>query len=481
MSISSTSSSSSSSSKIQNHHDQINTDGSNQQPPSPPPPPQQQQNPYDDQHHSIRQSRNLTFALRQIRLTLSPYLPPPVVSLLHTIDHHPQILKCMTSSSSSSTAATDAEPSMMIFSTLFLIYILKNILSMIVSQSKRKSTIRDMILHDAPEDQVLNTTATTTTTTTKDHDFILDPYCKDTVILFGPSGSGKSLLFYKIANMVQTLPLHGNVDNGDDSDANDYDTNTNAQALQENIDTVMSLKANVQIISKGRHSIHNPSSSSSSSVGSQGNSTSGVMIRLVDYPGHKTLFAKLLGLLLPTTWNGSGSGNIRALLVVDSTKSVGEAAWILYKILTHGKFVQEWNDKTTTTTTTKNNKKSNDKGGLQIMVVCNKNDESNAKNWRRIKIQLRNELDALRKVSTCCVVSDAAAAATAADHDEEEFLLTGKSIDLDDLSKNGVKGVKLSFMSYSAKTGNGWKDLCDFVMSGTLPQVDSGRILDRRK
>jgi signal recognition particle receptor subunit beta len=208
------------------------------------------------------------------------------------------------------------------------------------------------------------------------------------------------------------------------------------------------------------------------------------VIRLVDYPGHKTLFAKLLGLLLPTTWNGSGSGsgsssgNIRALLVVDSTKSVGEAAWILYKILTHGKFVQEWNDKTTTTTTT-NRKKSNDKGGLQIMVVCNKSDESNAKNWRRIKIQLRNELEALRKVSTCCVVS--AAAAAAADHDEEEFLLTGKSIDLDDLSKNGVKGVKLSFMSYSAKTGNGWKDLCDFVMSGTLPHVDSGRILDRRK
>jgi Signal recognition particle receptor beta subunit. len=315
------------------------------------------------------------------------------------------------------------------------------------------------MIHDAPQDQVLKDIMIHSHSTTGGDDGSSSTTSyKDTVILFGPSGSGKSLLFYKIANIVQ----HSLKEDDNDS------SSLTAAVLQENIDTVMSLRANVQIVQ-----------SSSPSIGQTKETKNDRRnVRLIDYPGHKTLlFPKLLDLLLPHGNDNAGGSSCsscgatntssRALLVVDSTKSVGEAAWILYKILTWDKFVQEW-------------KTRGEKDGLHIMVVCNKSDESIAKNWRRIKIQLRNELEALRKVST--KVGSVIGEGTEKERGEEtEFVLSGKSIDLDDLSKNGVKGVKLSFMSYSAKTGDGLRDLCDFVMNGSLPKVDSSRILDRKK
>lgn len=407
---------------------------------------QQQTSNDDDDHPRNSQPGNITGFLREIRLAFTPYLPPPVVSLIHAIDHHPQILKWMPSPS--------AEPSMTILGSLLFLFVLKRIISTCFFSPTKSSKggIRDMI-HDAPQDQVLKHIMINSHSTTGDD--VGSTSYKDTVILFGPSGSGKSLLFYKIANIVQ----HSLKEEDNDS--------SSTAALQENIDTVMSLRANVQIVQ-----------SSSPSVGQTNEANDCRNVRLIDYPGHKTLFPKLLDLLLPHG-NGNTGGSActscvtnttsssRALLVVDSTKSVGEAAWMLYNILTWDKFVQEWNTR-------------GKKDGLQIMVVCNKSDESIAKNWRRIKIQLRNELEALRKVST--KVGSVVGEGTEKKRGEEkEFVLSGKSIDLDDLSKNGVKGVKLSFMSYSAKTGDGLRDLCDFVMNGSLPQVDSSRILNRKK
>eukprot|EP00557_Chaetoceros_sp_GSL56_P007477 CAMPEP_0176495872 /NCGR_PEP_ID=MMETSP0200_2-20121128/10895_1 /TAXON_ID=947934 /ORGANISM="Chaetoceros sp., Strain GSL56" /LENGTH=427 /DNA_ID=CAMNT_0017893793 /DNA_START=109 /DNA_END=1389 /DNA_ORIENTATION=+ len=397
--------------------------------------PQQEGQHHDQQHQPNSRESNhrvTSSILGQIRITLTPYLPPPVISLIHTIDHHPLVLKWMpfsptTTPSTTATTAATAEPSVMILTTILFIYVLKKILSNVFYPATRQKRAiwddNEYLIHDLPEDQVLNDIRNTTAAS-----------YKDTVILFGPSGSGKSLLFCKIANLVPHL--YGS--NYDEVFQQQQQQQQQQQkALQKNINTVMSLKANVQILQSP--SDNNMDSHDKGQVASS--------TRLIDYPGHKTLFPKLLGLLLPCSCT-------RALLTVDSTKSLVEAAWMLYNILTHEKFVQEWS-------------KKKDDDGLHIMVVCTKSDLVNAKNWRRIKIQLRNEMEALRKVSSS--VSSKVGLVDGMEKDKE-IVLSGKSIDLDDLIKNGIMGVKLSFMSYSATTGEGLKDLCDFVMQGRLPQ-----------
>jgi len=58
--------------------------------------------------------------------------------------------------------------------------------------------------------------------------------------------------------------------------------------------------------------------------------------------------------------------------------------------------------------------------------------------------------------------------------------LLGKNVDLDNLTKNGIQNVKLSFMSLSCVNGKGMDELKAFIKSGEV-LMDNSSILKSRR
>jgi len=248
--------------------------------------------------------------LAHLREVISPHLPPPVLALINSIDSNPLVNEYI--------LKQEDEPSMAIIISVVSMYIIYNIVTLFFSIfSGRKALIEGGGLDDdEPEGNVLSN--------------VLDDNAnqyRDSVILFGPCGGGKSVLFHQLVKSTTRV-----------------------------VPTVTSLKANVEMLDES--------------------------LRIVDYPGHVTLSIQLSTLLLLDSRGYKASGSIRVVLIVDSTKSVSEAGSLLYNsVLTNPSFVNARKDA------------GGDSGTIHIMVVCNKSDESGSKNWRRIKIQLRSELD----------------------------------------------------------------------------------------
>lgn len=321
--------------------------------------------------------------LTELRGIISPFLPPPVLNLIHNVDTNEQINQFI-----------KHEPSMKILVASLSLYILYIITSSLFSFEGKRKAVKGLV-DDEPEGNVLSNLSN-------------DKLYKDSVILFGPCHSGKSVLFNRLVN-------------------------------EKMVETVTSLKANVEIVDG---------------------------VRIVDYPGHITLSAKLPSLMVPATNGKQSSGAIRALLVVDSTKPLSGAGEILYNsILTNSSFVNEW-------------KKTKEGSFIHIMVVCNKSDATGSKNWRRVKIQLRSELEKLKKIS--CDSKDKENDLEGDERIEDSRVDLSGKIDFDDLSKNGVQNVKLSFMSLSCLNEKGMDEIRAFVKSGEVV-TDNSSILKSRK
>lgn len=322
--------------------------------------------------------------LTHLREALTPYMPPPILALIKKIDENPLVLRYVTH-----------EPSMLILISLVFFYMSSLIIKTFIS---RQNVLQDLDA-DEPEGRVLSN--------------VQNEGFKDSVILMGTCGVGKSVLFQKL---VATENVDG--------------------SQPKVIPTVTSLKANIRVTRDG--------------------------IRIIDYPGHATLSTKLPSLLLPPS--NRSLGDVRVVLVVDSTKSLTETAYYLYhNLLANVMLVNAW-------------KSANRE--LQILVVCNKNDELGAKNWRRMKIQLRTELEKLKNISSSLSKGGLSSTSENLLSDEsdttgEHFEMSGKSIDLDDLRNNGINNMKLHFISASNKNGDGISLIRTFVQSGEVMNDDN--------
>ncbi len=342
--------------------------------------------------------------LKQVRTFISPYLPPPVLDGIAYID------------SNNNMQSLGDEPSMMILSAILAIFLIGRGFKFLSFLSSGKAVDGLDDDEESPEGNVLdNLSAQNRKNGMKSEQEV---EYDDSVILLGPSCGGKSALFHSLLY--------------DDDDEN----------KERKIPyTVMSLKANVSYLKpKGDDKRK--------------------QIRIVDYPGHITLSSHLPSLLLPSS---KSNQEVRALLVVDSTKVVSEAASLVYNtVLTNKTLLETWE---------RQNKI------LHILVVCNKIDAANAKNWRRIKIQLRTELEKLKKISSGVSSSNGTGLEGVG---EEKRLLSGKSIDLDNLTKNGLSNVKISLSSCSCLNGDGIDAIRAFVTHGEVI-TDNSSILTRRK
>ena len=265
----------------------------------------------------------------KVRESLTPYLPPPVIKAIQQTD--PQL-----------EAYFGPEASVTIFTTVLLAWLVVRIL---------KSLTRSGPAYDQAEDAVLSTSTAKGGTQSYD----------TTVLLVGPSLSGKTRLFYRLCYG----PDYGKMP------------------------TLVSLKANVGYAT------------------TEENAT----IRYMDWPGLASLDDPALTAVFrqPT----------RIVLVLDATQPVAAAADVLNHLLS---------------IRTKD----------AIFIACHKSDFPKAKNWRRIKIQLRTELERLLKLSK-----------------GSDWWEAGKPLDME--------ALPLHFVSTTSE-GKFSTELLDFCQTGKLPQ-----------
>jgi len=206
-----------------------------------------------------------------------------------------------------------------------------------------------------------------------------------TVLLVGPRHSGKTRLFYQLCYAERDVP------------------------------TLMSLKANVGV------------STIMADADDDKVAAAATEIRYMDWPGHASVSDPALApVLLPA--KGSTT---RIVLVLDATQPVTGAADTLYQLLQQ---LVVGDDKRNSTTT--NNKAFT----TTIFVACHKSDLPKAKNDRRIKIQLRTELERLLTVRAAAAANEGGdKAATAA----TTWWKAGEPLELDELRRKC--GVQLYF------------------------------------
>lgn len=336
--------------------------------------------------------------LRSARISVAPYLPPPVLNAIHITDSYLHV-----NHASFSSTYFHSEPSASMLSAIFSAYIVLRLIQGLqywwVSTTKRSTAHLS-----GEEDAVLSGLSQNNKTDDKNAQDDAVPQFDETVVVCGASGAGKTALLHTLINESDgdsgKLPMtttslvanvaYMNITSGDNTDE---DSNNKAEA-----------------------------------------------VRLVDYPGHPSLSTKLTSLLLPDQ-------TARVVFTIDATKPVTDGVAILYKsIFTNNQVRKAWEASGET---------------LSILIVCTKEDDKKAKNYKRMKIQIRNELDRLRKV-------DSAMEDVTGYESTPMRIAKGKTIDLDDL---GPDMPKLHFV----ETGlglegekNGLKAVREFVRTGDM-------------
>lgn len=183
-----------------------------------------------------------------------------------------------------------------------------------------------------------------------------------------------------------------------------------------NLPTVMSLRANVALVPAVEEGKDKP-------------------VRVLDYPGHASLNDALFAEMMKS------KPIPRIVMVVDSTQNMAPAADVLYDLF---QFVKD--------------NYANTK--LNVFVACHKSDLSTSKNHRRVKIQLRTELEKLIQVRATKLEH------TAAEGDpniSEPWWKKGEELDLENL-----KYARLRFEATTCNTSDGIDTLAEFVKTGSM-------------
>jgi signal recognition particle receptor subunit beta len=280
-----------------------------------------------------------------IRKAITPYLPPPVIHFMRRID--PQLEPLI-----------GKEATINIVGSLFVAWLLFLVVTKLLGSSGSGKAIQE----DDHDQNVLQR-----------DDHSTRPF-DGTIVLCGPSMSGKTTLFYH-------LVYRGGSNNNNNN----------------SLCTVKSIRSNTGFMESSNNTW-----------------------RIVDTPGHWGPDKLLQAITISQVQ--------RILLLVDSTQPVAQAADYLYALWT----VMESSCSSATRP--------------QLLVSCHKNKHSKAKNMRRIKLQLRSELERLQKLK-------------AMDHDERSSCPTDWEKNLNEI------------LFCSSNVGQGGmilEDVQQFCESGTI-------------
>ena len=353
---------------------------------------------------------------------------------MNTFDTHPLI-------ATNVSPLTSNEPSTAIVVTLLLAIVTTQFLRIVGSSIGGRSTLH---VDEEEEYDVLKSTSAGSGAARSDGEGESDDAAGggglggrfgDTVSLVGPCGSGKTVLFHSLC-----LPGGG----GNASVANPQGG--------QNVITVTSMKATAGLV------VASPSAENATS---NNDDEAKLAVRLIDYPGHPSLRPKLDAVI---------EASARVVLTLDSTRPVADGAVMLHSILTNVNIASSW-------------RKAAAGGGfggdgkVPILVACTKSDVPKSKNWRRMKIQLRTELERLEKVGDVTGGSSMAPGGggddMVRDNDDRLSLLDnakkGKAggLDLDDLGED-IPAL-IHFLSIGG--ADGLDALQKFIQDGTVPST----------
>ena len=353
--------------------------------------------------------------LTQIKTHATPFLPPPLVRALDAFDSHPVIAETLA-------PLTSDEPSTAVLLTLFVGFVILRLFRALGLSSAfgGRSTLH---VDDDEEYDVLRSKSSTAGDGTAGAAVAY----ADTVALIGPCGTGKTRLFHTLCCAT------GNPQQGGPTV----------------VGTVTSMKASAGYVYV---SVTDQASDSNGNCDNEA-------VRLIDYPGHPALRPKLASVV---------SASSRLIFTLDSTRPIAEGAALLHSILTDGDVVSGWR------------KTSNPAAGgekIPILVACTKSDMPKSKNWRRMKIQMRTELERLEKIgSTVATGADGGntdenmqSGAVSSNQDSRLSLATGRGggLDLDNLGEDIP--ATLHFLSVGADKGI--EALEEFLQQGIIPTV----------
>jgi len=248
---------------------------------------------------------------------------------------------------------------------------------------------------------------------------MMDSHYDATALLIGPVGSGKTKLFYRLCH-------------------NDSD-----------VRTVMSIRANV--------------GTTAASSGDEDDVPSNSVIRYMDWPGHADLSDPILRPLLEDKKGLAATKTTRIVVVLDATQPVAPAADTFHQLFgaLHAQF---------------GGGRKGSAGSPQvpsIFVACHKSDVKGAKNCKRVKIQLRTELERLLRSTTATSASSAQDAGDSVNNGSgtstarKPWWPPGEPLELDELDF-----CRLYFGSTSciSKGTEALKELRTFCRTGKLPE-----------
>lgn len=213
-----------------------------------------------------------------------------------------------------------------------------------------------------------------------------------TVLFTGPKNSGKTRLFYQFMQYYT-------------ANTNDVDVDqaiTSSSSSSSPILTVMSLQTNIDYITVATNTDSSHTNTGSGEKGDEGNQQQ--VLRLIDYPGHASVYESTYIEIITPTIQRTGNNKkvsssaalssvpLRIVLVVDATQPVTTAAELLFQLFTllHDAYINPPNSHTKSKASQIPSQKP------CIFVACHKKDIlKKAKNEKRIKIQIRTELERL--------------------------------------------------------------------------------------
>jgi len=362
--------------------------------------------------------------LSTIRYTVLPYLPPPLVRSMRILE-------------TSRFCGSICGYSISILLSIFIIFITWKTIWRVTSMWEKRRFSGDPFSDH--EDGFRNNDKGELNNRV---DLLVDnKLYSDTTVLFGPLDSGKTALYYSLLISLRC----------------DHDANLVEGIFNDRIpDTVMSVTPVATVINKG-----NEKSIGSTRMG----------VRIVDYPGHPSLLSRLHLYLLPEQFPRL----TRGVFVVDSTMPMTDSAKILFNYILHNEdLIRIWRRRS-----------RDDNNGvekLKIMIVCGKEDKPNAKHWRKIKIQLRNEIEKLRlihlTIPSNIKIPTGSGDVVSVRNTAMLKIDNGKNVDLDNLGPDTP--IQLYFLSLSCmdpKT-KGMRALRSFVMEGEIVLDSSSSIIN---
>ena len=232
---------------------------------------------------------------------------------------------------------------------------------------------------------------------------------------------------------------------------------------ERDVPTLLSLRANIGVASASPKSESGEDDNDGAGNGpAWAEQKQRQSVRYVDWPGHAALSDAALESVFDVA---ARSGSLRIAVVLDSSQPVAPVADVLDQLFT---ILCRKSDGGGggSSSSARGKKSTSGAKAAPIFVACNKQDAPKAKNAKRVKIQVRAELERLLRARAAAGGHGASDAGTPPSC--PWWPNAGEPLDLDELPPS----CRLHFGPLSCadnRDGEAWRNFVDYCRTGALP------------